>query len=176
MSEQLYRIDGVLWKGEFVPEPLCPKHKLEMDAYTYQDTHPNIYNHLRCEECEDDYLIPRDISAEKIYIARKLKSMRLKDVKVLNLDDEAVPIAQDKATSKNGKYFVTAILTESKVGQRLVVYAGEKGKKEKTQIFVEPDIKRIAFDQKDLNPSDVFTKLEGIFEDGTTIEIRKAKK
>jgi hypothetical protein len=59
------------------------------------------------------------------------------------------------------------------VGQRLVVYAGEKGRKEKTQVFVEPDIKRLAFDQNDIHPSEVFVKLEATFRDGTQISMKK---
>ena len=93
-------------------------------------------------------------------------------MKVLNLDDEAVPIAESKASSKDGKFFVTAVMVDSKVGQRVVVYAGEKGRKEKTQIFIEPNIKRLAFDQNDLHPADVFLALDGTFEDGTSFSIK----
>jgi len=177
MSSELYRIDGVLWDGGFTPKPYCPKHRLEMDAYSLAEGDPTEYeyDHLRCEECSEDYIIPRDIHEEQKYINRKLKSRELKDIKILNLDDEAIPIAEDKATSKNKKYFVKAILTESKIGQRLVVYAGERGKKEKTQIFIEPAIKRLAFDQKDIHPSDVFVKLEATFEDGTLNSIEGLK-
>ena len=141
MSDRLYRIDGVFWDS--YGTPYCPKHRLEMDAYLYEDDfYKEEYKHLRCEECAKDYDIPRDIKDERTYIVRKLESRELMNIKVLNLDDEAIPIAEDKAVSKDSKYFVKAILTESKVGQRLVVYAGERGKKEKTQIFVEPSIKR----------------------------------
>ncbi len=51
----------------------------------------------------------------------------------------------------------------------------KKGEKKKTQIFVEPDIKRLAFDQKDLHPTDVFTKLEATFSDGTKASQKKKK-
>lgn len=174
MTQQLYRLDGVLWTGGITPRPFCPRHKLEMDAYTYDEGDPEEYkyDHLRCEECEEDYVIPRDITAEKQYIGRKLRSLELKDIKVLNLDDEAVPIAEDKIISEDKKFFVKAILTKSKVGQRLIIYAGERGKKEKTQIFVEPKIKRLAFDQKDLHPKDVFLKVEAIFDDGSSSAIK----
>jgi hypothetical protein len=76
-------------------------------------------------------------------------------MKVLNLDDEAMPVAKEKVTSKDGKYFITAQLMESKRGLQAVIYAGEKGSAKKTQIFIEPEVKRLAFDQKDLNPSEV---------------------
>lgn len=175
MEKNLYRFDGVLWEGSLVPKPLCPKHKLEMDAYSY-GTKPYAYDHLRCEECQEEYVIPRDIDDEQQYLARKLKSKNYTNAKVINLDDEAIPIAEDKTTSSDGRYFVKALLTESKVGQRLVVYAGERGKKEKTQIFVEPSIKRLAFDQKDTHPTDIFLQLEATFDDGTTASIKKQRR
>jgi len=91
----------------------------------------------------------------------------------INIDNEATPIAESKVSSKDNRFFVVSRLMESKTGLRLVVYAGEKGKKEKTQIFVEPEIKRLSFDQKDQHPTDVFTKLEAIFSDGTKVSQEK---
>lgn len=176
MAQEFYRFDGILWKDNIIPEPYCPKHRLAMDSFSYSESTPYKYDHLRCEECSDDYIIPRDLSEEQKYISRKLESRTMKDFKVLNLDDEAIPIAEDKIKSKDGKYFVTSLLTKSKVGHRLVVYAGEIGSDKKTQIFVEPEIKRVAFDQKDLHPTDVFVKLEATFSDGSSSSINGKKK
>jgi hypothetical protein len=145
-----------------------------MDPWTYDDNLlEQEFKHLHCDECKKTYPIPRNFEDEQTYVYRKLQSRHLKDIKVLNLDDEAIPIAEDKASTKDEKFFVKAIITESKVGKRLVIYAGERKKKEKTQIFVEPEIKRLAFDQKDMHPSDVFLMVEATFEDGTTSTIKK---
>lgn len=114
--------------------------------------------YLRCEECKKGYSIPRNWENEQQYVLDKVDSKLFKGIKFINLDDEAIPIAEDKKSSRDNKFFITSLLTKSKTGLRLIVYAGEKGKKEKTQIFVEPDIKRLAFDQKDLHPNEVFTK------------------
>jgi hypothetical protein len=175
MEQEFYKFDGVLWTGNITPNPYCPKHRLEMDPYTYDEHEPYKFDHLRCEECSKDYVIPRDIDEEQKYIARKLKARTMRNFRILNLDDEAIPLAEEKVSSKNGKYFVTALLTKSKIGHRLVVYAGVKGNKKKTQIFVEPEIKRLAFDQKDLHPTEVFVKLEGTFDDGSSSFIFKKK-
>lgn len=175
----LYKIDGVLWSERAPIKPYCPVHRLEMDPYTYEADKPlgvRKYNHLRCEECEEDYAIPRDIEEQQKYVRRKLEARSMQEYKIMNIDDESIPIAEAKASTKDGRFFVKAILTESRVGQRLVVYAGEKGRKEKTQIFVEPAIKRLAFDQKDTHPSEVFTSLEATFADGTKSTISKKAK
>ena len=176
MTQELYRIDGILWDNSISPKPFCPVHKMEMDAWTFDDEIPATYDHVKCAECTEAYPIPRDFDDEQIYVRRKIKSRALKDIRVLNIDDEAVPIAEFKASSKkNKKFFVTGVLTESKVGQRLIIYAGERGKNRKTQIFVEPEIKRIAFDQRDLHPTDVFTEIQATFADGSSTSMKRKK-
>ena len=130
----------------------------------------------KCPEDFEEFTFPRSWYDEKSYIAARENAKNLKELKYINLDDEAVPIAEDRAKSTDEKFFVTARIVESKVGQRLVIYAGERGRTEKTQIFVEPEVKRLTFDQKDLNPADVFLKVEAEFADGTKHVIEKKKK
>jgi len=176
MDEQALIVDGVKWliKGAGFArkvQPLCPKHHLRLSISI------NNYNrcYLKCAECINPYQFLREFSEQEQYILDKIDSKIFKNMKFINLDDEAIPIAESKVTSKDNEYFATSLLTESKVGLRLVVYAGKKGRPEKTQIFVEPEIKRLAFDQKDLHPSDVFLKLEGTFDDGTGATIKQKK-
>lgn len=170
------RIDKILWTIEGVGryrtiQALCPIHKLRL----HLDDNPFIFRSLICEDCGKSYEIPRDLGQEERYIFDRIDAKSFKALPVLNLDDEAIPLAEAKTSSKDGKFFVTANLNESKTGVRLVVYAGEKGKSNKTQIFVEPEIKRLSFDQKDLHPTDVFTKLEATFPDGTKAKMEKDK-
>jgi hypothetical protein len=172
--EEGLRIDGVLWilSGAGYArklQPLCPNHHLRLKVAYNSDS----WCRLECPEDEEQFEIRRGIHVEQDYILSKLDAKDFRKLKYINLDDEAIPIAEEKATSEDSKYFVTARLMRSKVGLRLVVYAGERGRTQKTQIFVEPDIKRIAFDQKDLHPTDVFVKLEGIFDDGSKHSIEK---
>lgn len=189
MVSNLYRLDNVLWetkspvfdvdgtKREAIP--ICPKHHLRMESIDH--TNNNYYSaesamHLRCVECDDDIKMFRSYREECQYVLDKIDSKKYKDMAVMNIDGESVPIAEATAVPEDKKHFVVARLMKSKVGLRLVVYAGEKGKKQKTQIFVEPDVKRISFDHNDIHPSEVFTKLEGEFVDGTKHKIQKRKK
>ncbi len=158
-------LDNVKWyiSSDKRVEPLCPEHHLRLSLEV--NNFDSCY--LKCAECKEFYRLPRELNAQKGYILDKLDSKIFKEMKFINLDDEALPIAKVKLDSKdNPDYFVTGLLTKSKVGLRLIVYAGKKGSSEKSQIFVEPEIKRLAFDQKDLHPSDVFTKVEATFKDG----------
>ncbi|MFI5240862.1 MAG: hypothetical protein ACHQUA_00315 [Microgenomates group bacterium] len=177
MLKNGFFIDGIKWAiGQHPPKaiPLCPKDFIVLDPY------PPIYHgefrdtDFKCEECQKIYHIPRTCIKELEFVLRKLNSSVYKKMKFINLDDEAIPIAESKIP-KNSKYFVTSVLTKSKVGLRLVVYAGKNGKAEKTQIFVEPEIRRLAFDQTNLHPTNVFTKVEATFADGTKTSIEKKK-
>lgn len=178
MSEQSITIDKIKWwvPETRVPQPLCLVHHLRL--YPVKDVYcrfyPNLESHsLKCQECKELHIISRSIADEKQYVIDKLDAQIFRGMRFINLDDEALPIAEDKIKSKDSKYFVTSLLTQSKTGLRLVVYAGEKGSDKKTQIFVEPDIKRLAFDQKDLHPNDVFAELEATFADGSKHKMKK---
>lgn len=182
-NDQFITIDKIKWwiyesiGGIRTPQPLCSIHNLRL--YPMEDGYSNEYNYgrqshsLRCEECGKTHSIPRSFDKEKQYVLDRVDAKIFKGMNFINLDDEALPIAEDKIKSKDSKYFVTSVLTESKTGLRLVVYAGEHGSDKKTQIFVEPDIKRLTFDQKDLHPTEVFTELEATFEDGSKHKMKK---
>lgn len=177
MLKDGFTIDGVKWAiGQHPPKavPLCPKDFIELDP------HPDNYveyisKRLKCEKCGKIYDLPRRVDDEKQYVLKVVSSKTYKGMRFINLDDEALPIADDKKSSRDNKFFVTSRLMKSKTGLRLIVYAGEKGRKEKTQIFVEPEIRRLAFDQSDLHPTDVFTKLEATFSDGTKASQKKKR-
>jgi len=173
MEDKYIILDGLKWRIPArlsgVAYPLCPKDLLRLD----NDILADFSSTLVCPDCGRSFPLPRQLDMEKKYVVNKVNAKFLKNVKFINLDDESLPIAEDKIKSENSKYFVTSRLMKSKTGLRLVVYAGEKGNDKKTQIFVEPDIKRLAFDQKDLHPTDVFAKLEATFADGTKHEIKK---
>ncbi len=187
---QIVRIDNIKWwitateGGGRVPIPLCPTHDLRLTAVPPQIYSSGHYRdglaadsiQLKCAEGPHKLDIPRKFSAEKQYVIDRIDAKVFKGAKTLNLDDEAVPIAKDKAYSKDQKFFVKAQLMESKRGLQVAIYAGENGSHKKTQILISPDEKRLAFDQSDLHPSDVFTKIEVTFLDGTKSSIEKSKK
>lgn len=190
MVQQIIRIDGIKWwvvtskTGVRTPTPLCPNHDLRMRPIpprvyisgTYSDGYEGNALKLKCAEGPHEVILPRTFNEEKLYVIDRIDAKIFKGMKVVDLDGELTPIAKEKLKSEDGKYFITSQLMESKRGLQLVVYAGEKGLSEKTQIFVEPKVKRVAFDQNDLNPADVFAKLEATFHDGTKHIIESGKK
>jgi len=191
-TQEIVRIDGLKWwmtqtaAGGRVPVPLCPEHDLRLtpilgriySSYYHQyvdDSSDNSVS-LECAEGPHTLKMPRKYVAEKKYVIDRIDAKIFKGMKTINLDDEAVPIAKEKVKSEDGKFFITTQLMESKRGLQAVIYAGKKGKTQKTQIFVEPEVKRLAFDQKDLHPTDVFLKVEATFDDGTKQSIEKYRR
>jgi hypothetical protein len=171
-DNDLILFDGILWDTQYNdPIPICPKHHLRL---RHVEPYETLVDNLYCAECTKPHRLKRNLTEEKSYLLDKIQAKIYKGRKYINLDNEAIPLAKEK--KEKNDYFVTAILTESKVGLRMVIYAGKKGSRIKSQIFVEPQIKRLAFDQSDLHPSDVFTKLEGTFADGTRASIENLQK
>lgn len=170
-KDNLVKIDGVLWlyEGDFsMPYyAYCPQDRLQLYCSGDFDYSTN----LSCENCQKNFILPRPYTQESVFVENMMKAKSLQQIKVIDFDNEAIPLAE--STDGDETHFVTAKLVNTKVGKRLVVYAGEKGASDKTQIFIEPDIKRLAFDQKDQHPSEVFVKLEAQFEDGTKHSIEK---
>lgn len=181
---QIVRIDGIKWwitnevgTAKRIPIALCPQHELRMTPipprlrYTgtnqYYDGPSSDAIKMNCAEGPHEISLPRLYYQEKKYVIDRIDAKIFKGSKALNLDDEALPIAKSKAASLDNKYFITAQLMESKRGLQAVIYAGEKGKTKKSQIFIEPETKKMTFDQNDLNPTSVFLKIEATFDDGS---------
>jgi hypothetical protein len=188
-KERLIRIDGVKWfisdrvniqkKTVKTVKPICPKHSMEL---TSSDTNVAARINgqstlIRCDglflHCEEGHVIeiPRILSQETSYVLKRVEAIDFRKMQTINLDDEAVKISESKLSDQDNKYFIASQLMQSKRGLQLVVYAGKKGDKHKTEIIVEPDVKRLAFDTTDLHPNEVFAALTATFKDGSTQSI-----
>lgn len=190
MTQQIIRIDGIKWwivtstSGLRTPTPLCPDHDLRLQpvlpdirtSIGWTKGYARDSRKLQCAEGPHSINLQRKYGEEQIYVIDRIDSKVFKAMQIVDLDGELTPIAKEKLKSVDNKHFVTAQLMQSKRGLQLVVYAGEKGSNKKTQIFVEPEVERVAFDQRDLKPTDVFVEVKAIFADGSSHEIKKAKK
>lgn len=189
MTDENIRIDKIKWyvyldtNNNRVPQPICPIHHLRMrpvppkyyDSFyrSYRDGYIGNATKLECQEGPHHIDIPRTFDQERIYVIDRIDAKIFKKMKTINLDDEAVLLVEDELKSKDGKYFINSRLVESKRGKQLVIYAGEKGKREKSQIFVEPEVKRLDFDRNDIHPDEVFAEVTAKFRDGSSHSIKK---
>ncbi len=164
------KLDEINWTVRLSPAlgrtpiPLCPKHNLRL---TPIGSPIALAMELKCDDCDHRYKIPRALEDEEAYVLNKIDSRQFKQMKPLNLDDEAVPLAKEKiAASAESPYWVEARLFNLKTGPTLVIYAGDKRREGKTQVFVEPGARRVGFDRADSHPFEIFLKVEAIFDSG----------
>lgn len=175
MSNKLYRIDNLLWEvsdnGTIFGYPICPKHNFPLDTPGDYDTDSSYIYSLHCELCDKEYEFPkgRSLRDQENYIEKMFRAKQYQKMEIIDFDGALTPVAKTKI--KDSNFFVTAQVMDSKRGPQLVIYAGEKGHEEKVQMFVDPTNKKLSFDHKDIDPSDVFTEITATFKDGTSQKI-----
>jgi hypothetical protein len=169
-NDKLIRIDGIKWWEPEAPTnkrvvvPICPQHNLRLTVVSA------LSPALVCPENDHTFTLPRPYIRESNYVLNRIDSQAFARMPVLNLDDEAIPVAKEELQDTD--YWVKAKVTKSKSGVRLIVWAGDKSKKNKAQLFVEPSLKRMTFDQNDVHPLEVFTRVEATFVDGAKTIIK----
>lgn len=165
-------------------DPICPEHHIRLTpvittytlrngigGYTTHNHSENKSEKLRCEEDGKLFKLPRTYGDEKAYVINKKDAQVFAKMPTISLDDEIIPVAKEEL--KDTDYWVLAKVTESKSGTRLIIWAGSKKDKNKTQLFIEPELKRMSFDQNDDHPTEVFTKVEATFVNGIKTQIEK---
>jgi hypothetical protein len=189
-AQSLIILDGVKWWDTVstvntrLIVPLCLQHDLRMQPVILYSSYyqggrtqqraksSDESVELRCEEDAGHVLrLPRKYDTQKQYVMNKIDAQAFSKMPVLNLDDSAVPVAKEDIKEKNNPYWVRSKITESKAGTRLIIWAGNRDAKNKTQLFVEPEIKKLSFDQNDDHPLEVFAKVEVTFADGVKMNI-----
>lgn len=186
-EQQIIRIDGIKWwitssQVARFPVPLCPQHNIRLDPkpgliyssilHKYVESLESTATIMECAEGPHSITIPRAFDQEKKYVINRVDALIFKTMSVLNLDDEAVPVANEEF-KKDSPFWIKAKITESKSGTRLIIWAGDKSQKNKTQLFIEPALKRLSFDQNDNHPTEVFAKVEATFVNKVISKIEK---
>lgn len=156
---------------------ICAKHKLAVDEKFFESVYdPRPTKKLKCPEGPHTIVLDRTPREVKEYIRSKIESKKYQEAKYFDIDGYLIPASKEaKVKTKSGDYFVTTqVMNSEKKGEQIVIYAGKKGAKYKSQIFIDPKHGKITFDQNDINPKDVFVKIEATFHDGSKAGIRAA--
>lgn len=185
MNNQKYIwVDGIKWwvivgENGKTYQPLCPQHHMRLRPVIITEYNQRLRKHvplsssksleLECLEGSHHIEMLREYSRQEKYVGDKIDAQIFEKMTYINLDDTAVPVAKEEL--RNTDWWVKAKVTDSKAGTRLIVWAGSKAAKNKTQLFVEPALKRLSFDQHDDHPTEVFTKIEATFKGGHSSDI-----
>ena len=157
---------------------ICAKHKLVVDEeIEYDDSgSPMPTMNLECPEGPHTIVLDRTPKEIRKYIRRKIESKKYQEARYFDIDGYLVPASKKaKRKTESGEYFIkTQVMNSEKKGEQIVIYAGKKGAKGKSQIFVDPMHGKITFDQNDINPKDIFVKIEVTFRDGSKASIKAA--
>ncbi len=152
---------------------VCKEHMIKTDFRYYRaDIDASFF---RCIDLDNPHEIVLSGNVDHIResISRRINSKKYQEAEYFDIDGYLVPASKEKQVrAKNGGYGVTAQVKHSeRKGDQIVIYAGKKGLKGKSQIFIDPTYGKLTFDQSDINPKDIFVKLEATFRDGSKATI-----
>ena len=87
---------------------------------------------------------------------------------IIKLDDIYYPEKKSKIKTESGYWITTEVKTDKDSDTIIVLYIGnsdEKYKKEKCQIFIQPEKLKLSHDHKDLDPATIISKIEVTLKD-----------
>lgn len=174
-KDKIYLLKNKHWVylGDTHVELLCPKDMTPMRQVKQVLSAWDDSSVVMCPDCGFEYRLDIQLKTAKEDVFRMLGAQRFRKMEMIDVDGINTPVLKKKVSTKDDRYFASLQINESKRGPQLVIYAGEKGRKEKSQIFVTPETKKMSFDHKDAKPTDIFTRITADFVDGSSNEIKK---
>lgn len=182
MENSLYRWDGINWQVFYDfndPEPViiarCPKKNCSCKLVKSKEKYEHGEFKYKCPKCGFKITLNKSIDLFSNDFLLIYESLDYKDAEIINLDGELVRIARDKL--KDTDYWIDAKLSKNKNGEvQLMVLAGSKKEKDKTQLFIEPAKEKFSFDQNNDHPNKVFTKVVCTFKNSEAVVKLKENK
>lgn len=130
----------------------------------------------QCQNSDCDFKITLRKSVEKLSgeVSQLINAEQYKDAEVINLDNDLIRIQRESRFDNN--YWIDAKISKNRRGElQLMVLAGSKNNEDKVQLFLDPTNERLAFDQNNDHPSQIFAKVVGVFKNSKA-EIHSKKK
>jgi hypothetical protein len=135
----------------------CSKHpEIELDEGFDEET--NSY-YVSCPKCRSHI----NVISHKSILNKCLKMLnieKLKEAKLVRLDDWYVPEIKKKDELPSDYWIKTDVKTDKDGDTIVVIYVGHKGNREKVQYFIKPEKGQMTNDHKDLDPGKVLSKVE----------------
>jgi len=165
---KLYFWEGLNWDVEYDingnPEPfaLCPKQKCYCRLIKSKESYSVGEYKYCCIKCDFKITLTKAIEDKAVDFLYVMDSLNYKDAEIINIDGELIRVKREKKKDKD--IWIDAKISKNKKGEsQLMVLAGSKKSKDKTQLFLEPKNERLAFDQNNDHPSRVFAKVVAVF-------------
>ena len=165
---RLYFWGGLCWDVDYdindnpYSFALCPKQKCYCKLKKLIVNRSIREYKYCCVKCDFKITLNKPIEDKGIDFLDIIDSLKYKDAEIINIDGELIRVQREE--EKDEDYWIDVKISKNKKGElQLMVLAGSKKSKDKTQLFLEPKNERLAFDQNNDHPRRIFTKVVGIF-------------
>ncbi|MEW6617627.1 MAG: hypothetical protein AB1333_04405 [Patescibacteria group bacterium] len=171
MDEQkikLYRWANIHWyitydlNGNPDYVALCPKNKCHCELKKSKEKYSMGEYKYDCIQCDFKITLEKSIEEKALDLVNIIESQKYKDAEIINLDGELVRVQRKQITDTD--YWADVKISKNKKDEvQLMILAGSKSNKDKTQLFLDPKNQRFAFDQNNDHPTKVFAKVVAKF-------------
>lgn len=166
---QLYLWEGLHWDIDYdingVPYsqiPLCPKQKCNCKLKKSKESYSLGEYKYACSRCDFKITLSKSIEEKASDLIDIVESLKYQDAEIINIDGELVRVQRDQVT--DFEYWVDVKISKNKKDEvQLMVLAGSKNDKNKTQLFIDPKSEKLSFDQNNHHPIEIFSKVTAIF-------------
>lgn len=173
-SIKLYLWEGLHWDidydingNPYSQIPLCPKQKCNCKLKKSKETYSIGEYKYCCSRCDFKVTLNKSIEDKASDLLDIIESQKYRDAEIINIDGELIRIQREEV--KDSDYWIDVKLSKNRKDEvQLMVLAGHKKNKTKAQIFLDPKAEKMAFDQNNHHPSDVFTKVSATFKKSTS--------
>lgn len=181
ITENIYSIGSLLWTIELYNRDQTPadygfwknvkyiphcwrKHRLKINNRSTGKFH--------CDSCNKDYKMNFAGNDVIDFVSKEIESSYLNALDLIDIDGALTPVRKIKNENLNDDYYLVSQVNKSNRSTQVVLYAGKKGKHDKCQIFITPEERRLSFDQHDISPQDLLSKITVEFRDGSISTIQ----
>jgi hypothetical protein len=160
--------------AENLPIALCPSNKCNCKLIKSKESYSRGEYKYYCIKCGYKITLNKSIEEKAQEFQIVLESENYRDSDYINIDGELTKICREQKDDDN--YWVDVKLSKNKKDEvQIMVLAGNKKDKSKTQLFIEPEKEKMSFDQNNEHPREVFSKVTAIFKKSSS-EINNKKR
>lgn len=173
-KERLYLWAGLHWvvnydiNGNPYYLALCPKQRCNCGLVKSKEKYSIGEYKYSCVKCDFKITLNKSIEEKSDEFEKIFESLRYKDAEIINIDGELIRVQREEQTDDD--YWIDAKISKNKKGDvQLMILAGSRKTKDKTQLFLDPQNERLSFDQNNDHPTKVFSEVVAKFKNSSSI-------
>lgn len=166
VSKKLFSYKKLHWNiyrgdsGELLADARCPHCHCEIEKS--RELYSAGEFKYKCIDCDFKITLDREINDLTRYMLKVYEAQTFKDAEIISIDNELIKV--QRKYEKDDDYWIDAKISKNRKGElQLMVLAGSNKETDKSQLFLEPAHERLAFDQNNKHPREIFAKVEAIF-------------